>query len=134
MGGGLMGRILLYDGKELQEIDINLEWQEMVKAIGCDYMDIVTRKIGGKWFDIVCDDEFLLWEEPSLEWVTVMDAGMRQTILMGSVLFTKSNDEGETMPLSDEDIKTIKGALTDVFVMEYGGHGAMIKAVIVEPL
>lgn len=124
-----MGRILLYDGEELQEIDINLEWEEMVKAIGCDYMDIVTRKIGDRFFDIVCDDEFLLREQPSVDRITVMDPNM-DTVLMGKVLFTTSNYGGETLPLSDDDVKTIEDALRHVFFET----GETIKVIMVNPL
>jgi hypothetical protein len=30
------------------------------KALNCDCIDVVTRRIGGQRFDIICDDEALL--------------------------------------------------------------------------
>ena len=31
--------------------------KEYYKLIGCDIIDIVQRKIAGKYYEIICDDE-----------------------------------------------------------------------------
>lgn len=47
-----------------EEITIDHSLEGFYKALDCSYIDIVTRKIAGKRFDIICDDEALLHGDP----------------------------------------------------------------------
>lgn len=50
---------------KIVKIDNNTN-EDLYKLIGCDTIDIVERKFGGKSFLVVCDDEALLKEKPIL--------------------------------------------------------------------
>lgn len=43
-------------------IDSDNTLSELYKLIGCDLIDIAQVEVGGKYFDVYCNDEFLLKE------------------------------------------------------------------------
>ena len=64
-----------------------------------------NRKVGGKWFDIIVDDEGMLKENPI---VSALDSDM-QPALVGNLLFCNWDGEtGEEISLSDDDIKHLE--------------------------
>lgn len=100
----------------MKVVYLNVENQQLPKAmdiedkldvfyelIGCRCIDIVQRKIGNKYFDVICDDEGALKEDAL---VSAVDTQFRQ-MLVGNLIISKSNDEGNLIDLSDEDIKQI---------------------------
>ena len=78
--------------------------QDYYRLIGCDTIDIVTRKIGGMWFDIVCDDEGLFKEPQKIS--AINDMG--EPMLVGNLLFFNHDGEGNLLPLSDLDCNHIR--------------------------
>lgn len=78
--------------------------EDMQKLVDTDCITIVSRKIGNSFFDIVCDDEGLLKNEP------IISAYNRnlEPELVGNLLITKYDFENENnVNLSVEDIKEI---------------------------
>lgn len=69
--------------------------------LNCDCIDIVVRTIGGKEFDIVCDDEGLFKQFPR---VSAVDEKSRP-MLVGNLLFLHHNEEGEMTGLSEDDVE-----------------------------
>lgn len=70
------------------------------ELIGCRAVDIVTRSIGGKYYDIVCDDEGLFAESPVVS--AVDDDG--SVMFVGNLIICgMANDEGELTSLDDDD-------------------------------
>ena len=93
------------DTKENREITINPTLDSYYELIGCNTIDIVTRRIGDKLFDIVCDDEALLYDD--LEFSAVDKNGA--VMLCGNLLILGLADEkGYETSLSDDDIALIK--------------------------
>ena len=88
----------------LYEVECN-ELEDFYKALNCDCFDITQRIIGGKVFDIYCDDEGLLKanQKPS----TIVQGGMNSP-LVGNLIFANHDAEGETVSLTAEDFKTIR--------------------------
>ena len=84
-------------------IDIEDELNVFYELIGCRCIDIVQRKIGHKYFDVICDDEGALKEDCI---VSAVDTQFRQ-MLVGNLIISKSDDEGNLIDLSDKDIKQI---------------------------
>jgi len=73
-----------------------------------DCIDIVTREIGGKRYDIICDDEALLKEQPI---PTMLDTE-QQPMIFGNIIVAGLADEtGNMTDLSDEDIARIYDSL-----------------------
>ena len=72
------------------------------ETIGCDCVDLVCVEIDGIEYDVFCDDEALLKYNP-IPTLHVND----DVVIFGSLVFTKGNDDGETVALDDDDIKRI---------------------------
>ncbi len=91
------------------------EFEDYYKYLNCDCFDIVTRRIGKQnlYFDIFCDDEGLL----KLHIPTAFNT-KNQTMLVGNLIFSKTDNEGETISLTPEEIKYIKGYIKKVKIPE----------------
>ena len=99
-------KALLLDtvGKTTKVVDANT-LEDYYGLIGCDCIDIVTRKIGRKVYDIIVDDEGLLKDDPIIS--AIDDFG--RVMLVGSMIICGLADaEGELTDLSDNDIRYIK--------------------------
>lgn len=68
-------------------------------ALGCSCIDIVTRKIGGKAFDIICDDEALLKADPIPSACNYNGYGM----LYGAIFICNYAGNGELASLTDDE-------------------------------
>lgn len=87
------------------EIDDSDRLNEYYSLLNCSLIDIQCRKIGGKWFDIICDDEALLKAEPI---VSAVDSDGKPA-LCGNLLFCNYDDStGEEVSLTDEDIQHLE--------------------------
>lgn len=119
-------KVLIFDEKkqELIEKDIENELDTFYEIIGCRCIDIARRKVGGKYFDIIVDDEGLLKDSPRC---TAVDTKTFDSMLFGTLIFTNTDDEGNTVELSDEDIKLIKGETMSGFNMKTFENVTVIK-------
>lgn len=77
--------------------------EDMYREIGCDTIDITTRKIGGKVFDIIVDDEGLLKEDPQISAVYKRKDGSCEPALVGTLIICSHDEEGNTIDISLED-------------------------------
>ena len=50
--------------REIAKTTIEKSLEGYYKLLNCDCIDIARRSIGGKMFDIICDDEALLKADP----------------------------------------------------------------------
>ena len=102
-------------------LDDNLE--SFYKALHCTTIDIVSRCVDNKRFDIVCDDEALLKEHPRL---TAMGSYLSVADLYGSLFVVGEADaEGNLTSLSRADVKRILShchACYHCNDIHYGGH------------
>ena len=73
-------------------------------------IDIVSRNIGGKNFDIICDDDGLAREPHHCSAVDKEGNPM----LVGSFLVANHDEAGETRSLTDEDIALIQKSVQHV--------------------
>lgn len=85
--------------KRAARTEIPDELSAYYRALNCSCIDIVSRRIGGKRFDIVCDDEGLFKEDCR---ISAFDRDW-QPMLCGSLFVCKSH-EGELVGLTDEEI------------------------------
>lgn len=84
---------------------------EYYAALHCDTIDIVTRKIGGRLFSIVCDDEALLKDDPIVSAIS----GRRKPMLFGSLFVVSAdNEDGELVGLTDDECRYVFDHLTPV--------------------
>lgn len=85
------------------------------RLLDCTSIDIVTRKIGGKWFDIVCDDEGLFREPQKVS--AINDMG--EPMLVGNLLFFHNDGEGNLTGLEDEDIEHLKRYIKRMYTEKF---------------
>lgn len=90
--------------------------QDYYNLIGCGCIDIVTRKIGRKVYDIIVDDEGLLKNDPLIS--AIDDLG--RVMLVGSLIVCGvADEEGELTDLSAADIKYIKKRIQPMFTRQH---------------
>lgn len=87
------------ENKTASEVDIEPSLAKYYELLHCDCIDIVERKVDGKIFDIICDDEGLMGDAPV---ISAID-GNSEPMLVGSLLFVHHNGEGETTGITSEE-------------------------------
>ena len=60
----ITGVLVNPDEKTVKKVTIEKSLDSYYKTLDCSCIDIVTRKIGGRRFDIICDDEGLYKDDP----------------------------------------------------------------------
>ena len=111
-----MVKLLLLDVWKGQVKTIQIkEFEDYYKYLNCDCFDIVTRRIGKQKlpFDIFCDDEGLLKFH-----IPTAYNSKNQTMLVGNLIFSKTDNEGETISLTPEEIKYIKSYIKKIKIPE----------------
>ena len=98
-----MARVLVLDIEGDVRVAECSELDDFYRELKATIFDIATRKIGGKYFDIFCDDMGLYREKPIVSAVDSKDEPM----LVGNLIFANHNDKGETTSLTDEDVQLI---------------------------
>ena len=92
-------------GLLIKELDAQLvkanTLDDYYRLLEVDTIDIVTRKINGKYYDIVCDDEALLKESPIPR---VLDKEQKPMIFGNVIIAGVADSEGNMTDLSNEDI------------------------------
>lgn len=100
---------LVFDGKGFKELKTDGEnnLTAWYKAIDCDCIDIVSRKVGGKYLGIVCDDEGLLKGSPVV--TAINKQNKSEVMLVGSLVFYGGVDaNGDLIDITKDDVKRIK--------------------------
>ena len=104
-----MARLLLIDVIDDKVKEVNIGESDLDvfhEYLHCRCFDVTERKIGGKYFDIFCDDEGLLQDpQPPISAYSIKD---NEPMLVGNLIIANHDMEGNTTDLSDEDIKLIK--------------------------
>jgi len=123
-------RMMLLDTKtqELKVVMVEDELEKFYELLDCSCIDIVERKIGGVYYDIICDDEGLLTEHPIISAVDV-SSGNPEPMLFGNLLICHNDGEGNQSELEPDDCfdirdnlataKTKDGKEYKVIMMEY---------------
>lgn len=92
------------DSNTAEPREIETELDTYYRLLHCTCIDIVTRKIGGKTYVIICDDEGLFNTDPHIS--AIDDLG--QPMLVGALLVTGLADRrGELTTLTDDDVRYI---------------------------
>ena len=96
---------------EAKEIESNLD--TYYSEIGCDCIEIPERCIGGKLFNIICDESGLLKDNPIQ---SAVGKGYQEAIFGNLIVCGLADDDGELTGITDEDVQlirdNIRGAVT----------------------
>ena len=82
---------------------IEAELQAYYDLLDVETIDIVTRKIGGKYYDIICDDEALLKNNP----IPSMIGPHCDIMLFGNLFIALHDGEGNEISLTKDDVNRI---------------------------
>ena len=80
-------------------------------------IDIVSRRIKDTYFDIICDDEGLLKDNPR---ITAVDTE-GNPMLVGNLIFSHTDENGETIGVTDEEIDASIASTLALFAGENTG-------------
>lgn len=80
--------------------DVNPSYEHFRKVIDCDRIDIVTRKIGGHKFDIVCDDDALATHP----YIAAIDK-RGNPMLVGPMLIFGASPDASMSPITIAEIQ-----------------------------
>lgn len=84
------------------------DYRDFLRLIECDTMDIATRKFGEHWLDVVCDDDGLLRDPLPRPSIATFDGkGRLVETIVGKVFVCKSDDEGESVSLAEDEINAV---------------------------
>lgn len=90
------------------------------EIIDCCTIDITPRKIGGKPFLVICDDEGLFVSNNP---ISMADPTDRNNVIVGSVIITGVADrDGDLTSLTDEDVELIKQNVHTVIMTPFKGE------------
>ena len=100
----MRGLLLNVMESKVETVQVN-GLRDYYRLIDCSTIDIVKRRIAGKHYEIICDDEGLLKENPKIS--AIDDMG--QPMLVGNLIIAGEADEnGNLTDLSDADITHIR--------------------------
>ena len=98
-------RALLLDVNADQLLEVNANGlDDYYRLIGCTCIDIVSRKINGIRYEIVCDDEGTFVENPKISAINHKGDPM----LVGNLIIAGPAVEGELTDLTDSDMEYIR--------------------------
>ena len=98
-----------------KEVEIKDELDEYYELLNCSTIDIVSRKIGRKWFDIVCDDEGLLKQNPKISAIDNLGSPM----LVGNLIILHNDGEGGMAGLDQKDSKYVLDRIEKMSTLQY---------------
>lgn len=102
-------KVLIIKPNDVYTKVLNDDYRDFKKEINISSpITCIQRKIGGKYFDIWCDDEGLFKVDDN---GTIQATGFCrnvQEILAGNIMIANNDGEGNVLSLSDEDIDLIK--------------------------
>lgn len=100
--------MLYLNGQSATFEKVNPSLERYYDMLKCDFIDIVSLKIGGQFYDIICDDEALLKQPP--HYVSVISAE-GHPMLIGNILVCNSTENGCEATLTPSDIVNLLGSL-----------------------
>lgn len=85
-------------------VEITAALDTYYELLHCNIIDIVTRKIGGKYYDIICDDEGLFNADPR---ISAIDPNWSAMLVGALLVIGLPDDEGNETSLSEDDVAHI---------------------------
>ena len=92
------------------------EWKDLAKLCGCKYVEEAHRRIGGRAYTIICDEDGKLKSNKT----SALDPD-NNLALVGNLLVFKLSANNKLEGLDDSDISIIRNYVADVtFRLENG--------------
>lgn len=113
----LLGVLVDVENEEAKAIEIGGTLDGFYKALNCDTIDIVVRKIGRKHFNIVCDDEGFFKDEPK---ISAID-NMGDVMFVGNLFIVSGqvDSEGNLVSLTNEETEYIMKRVQKMYTRNF---------------
>ena len=103
----MIGYLIDVQNDKVAAVETTCQLEDYYEKLNCRVIDIVTRKIGGKYYDIIADGEGLFVDAPLVSAITPEGENM----LVGNLLVLNcpddNDEEGNERGLEEEDVKRI---------------------------
>ena len=102
-----MAKGMIYDGKKLKVVDYDSSYEFLRDSVDGFFEHIPVSALDKHSIDMWCNEEGKFRDdlEPS---IVMVYQGKPYDVIVGNVVFTRTDNEGETISLTDEDITYIK--------------------------
>lgn len=97
-------------GAEKVEFEVGEDERLLTKLyayLGCSSVDCVQFEADGHFYDVWCDDEFLMKPFPVASLIIGEPVKDECIIVCNSYMVLKSNEEGETVSLTPADVRRV---------------------------
>ncbi len=101
------------------ELEVN-SYEDYYPLLKCDTFDIQTRSFNGKYLDIYCDDEGLFKEDNQIA-IATMNKDKIVEQIVGNVFIVNHNSEGDTISLTEDEIKSVLSTVRILMTVEADG-------------
>lgn len=98
--------ILVKDGT-IKEVLLDGTLDTYYSVLHCRTIDIISCRIGGNRYDVICDDEGLFNPDAP---ITIVDVDTMHPILVGNIFICRHDGDGNEVDLTDRDISIILSA------------------------
>lgn len=103
---GLENGNRIHPAPKYELVEIEDDFSSFYAILGCDTIDFVTKKIGGKYYNVIRDE---LGNFTSDIIFTMMDPNNTQDMIPGTIIITgMADNDGNLTSLSNEDAKHIR--------------------------
>lgn len=90
---------------DIVELDDNDSLHSMYKHIGCDLVELLCVDIEGVEYDLWFDEEFLM--KGTIQRLPTLRLE-NDVMLRGKIIIAKSDDDGKTIGLNDDDFPRVR--------------------------
>lgn len=112
----LFGVLLDVQNSKVEKIEIEDSLDEFYRILNCSLVDMPVRKIGNKYFTIICDDEGLFAEDYK---ISATD-NFGQPQLVGNLFIVSAeNVDGELQSLTNDDADYILEHVLTIFTRKH---------------
>ena len=110
--------------KTVEDVEVKDDLDAFYEKLNCSMVEITSLMIGGVWYDIMCDEEGLLKNQPI---VSAVQLETLDPMLVGNLMFFNYDGRGNLVSLDDTDIERIK----DNIVIAFDRNGGISPCVLI---
>jgi hypothetical protein len=117
MNKTLKGILIDVENEEVKCIEIQDTLDEYYRILNCDTIDIVSRKIGRKRFEIVCDDEGTFKENPKIS--AIDNYGSPQFVGNLFIVGGEIDEEGNLTGLKQSEVAYVMDRIQKMYTRRF---------------
>lgn len=98
---------IIFNGIELKTVDFTDSYKFLQDGVDGLFERIPITELDKRNIDLWCNEEGKFREDLKPTMVLMLKGTYKYDVLVGNILFTKTDGEGETISLTDDDIEFI---------------------------